>query len=139
MAAIDTLHRHGLNVYLSCVVGTPGESLEEARTTCEVTLKSMREGKTQFVAWNVLCPMPGTYFWEWGRKQGILSPEDTFDWSTLSVYADWLHSQFDSFSQWRQARVATNTVYLAEDTVPHRDLLDMLEEMDSLRSEIGEK
>ncbi|MBT3199916.1 MAG: B12-binding domain-containing radical SAM protein [Phycisphaerales bacterium] len=136
MTAIEVLHRHGLEVYLSCVLGTPGELLEEARATCEVTLQSMREGKVKFVAWNILCPMPGTYFWEWGRREGVLPQEDTFDWSRLSVYADWLHSRFNSFAEWRKARTRTNAVYLAEATLPQQELLDMLEKMDSLRAEI---
>lgn len=124
--AIDTLHRYGIPMGGSFIVGCPTETEEEARSTYEFVLRNIKNGKiSPHCAVNILSPMPGTKIWEDVMRAGVIDIEN-MDWKRLAVFASYRNSNIDNFDQWLRCRRENNSIYLAEDTLPQERLYELM-------------
>ena len=126
--ALDTLYEHGISPNCSFVIGWPGETEDEVRSTFEFIKRNAAEGKHPSKAVvNILMPMPGTPVWDHAVKTGIIK-EHGFDWNRLGVFASHQTTSAPSFSDWTDIRRENNSVYLNEDTVPQERLYKIMAE-----------
>lgn len=125
--AIDILHRHGFLVKCSFIVGAPTETEEDVRMTYDFIIKNISEGKLDakgnYV--NILMPLPGTPMWDHAIKAGLIDVQ-TMDWNRLTLYASYRNSTIDDFAGWVDARRRSNSIYLAEDTLPQERLYELM-------------
>ncbi len=77
-AAVETLHRHGLFVSGSFIIGTPDETEARVRETWRF-LKALPLAITDCY---ILLPYPGTPVWDEARARGLVGPN--MDWSRLT-------------------------------------------------------
>lgn len=130
--ALDTLHRHGIQVGVSCIVGCPTETEQEAVSTYEFILNNVMAGKlSPHCAVNILSPMPGTAVWEDAVRAGVCDPKG-MDWNRLSLFASYLNSNFGSVEEWIAHRQANDAVYLAEATLPQEQLYGIMRRYEPL-------
>jgi radical SAM superfamily enzyme YgiQ (UPF0313 family) len=78
--AVETLHRHGLNVTGFFVVGSPQETPEEI----ELTLDYVRTAPLYRAEAYLLTPLPGTQVWDYAVEHGLLNPDDV-PWERLYI------------------------------------------------------
>jgi len=78
--AVETFHRHGLNVTGFFVIGTPEETREEV----EQTLEYVRTAPLYRAETYLLTPLPGTPVWDYAVERGILDPEHV-PWDRLYI------------------------------------------------------
>lgn len=78
--AVETLHRHGLNVTGFFVIGAPQETREEV----EQTLEYVRTAPLYRAETYLLTPLPGTPVWDYATQRGLLDPEHV-PWDRLYI------------------------------------------------------
>jgi anaerobic magnesium-protoporphyrin IX monomethyl ester cyclase len=78
--AVETLHRHGLNVTGFFVIGSPMETREEI----EETLEFVRTAPLYRAEAYLLAPLPGTPVWTYALERGLLDP-DNVPWDRLYI------------------------------------------------------
>jgi anaerobic magnesium-protoporphyrin IX monomethyl ester cyclase len=78
--AVETLHRHGLNVTGFFVIGSPQETREEIRQTLEY----VRAAPLYRAEAYLLTPLPGTQVWDHAVEHGLLDP-DNVPWERLYI------------------------------------------------------
>jgi radical SAM superfamily enzyme YgiQ (UPF0313 family) len=78
--AVETFHRHGLNVTGFFVVGSP----EETRAEIEQTLDFVRSAPLYRAEAYLLTPLPGTRVWDDALERGLLDP-DNIPWDRLYI------------------------------------------------------
>lgn len=76
--AVETLHRHGINVHGTFIIGCPGETEEDIRKT-EAFIRKSRLSSFEVY---LLTPHPGTPIWSLAAEKGLVSND--MDWSRLS-------------------------------------------------------
>ncbi len=124
--ALDTLYNHGIRAGCSFIVGAPGETESEVRSTYEFAIKNILEGKLgPDCPVNIMMPLPGTELWDNALKSGILDIS-RMEWKRLSVFASYRHSKINNFKTWVEYRRKNNSVYLAEDTLPQERLYELM-------------
>ena len=79
--AVAALHREGIRVTASFIIGAPGETREEIRRTRAL----IRELPLAQAGVYRLVPLPGTPIWDEATRLGLVS--ETMDWSRLSMDA----------------------------------------------------
>jgi radical SAM superfamily enzyme YgiQ (UPF0313 family) len=82
--ALDMLSRHHLVVNCTYIVGTPGETEDEARETFEFVRRGFMAGTIAEAYCNIMCPLPGTPVWDAALRDGFVSED--MDWNRLSCY-----------------------------------------------------
>lgn len=90
--AVEILHRHGIHVHATFIIGEPQETLEQMRETYDF----VRRNPFSYVNFFALTPLPGTRVWNDAKARGLVS--DTMDWSRLSE-----HFEFD----WRKSIIVS--------------------------------
>lgn len=134
--AIDTLHKHGIDVRCSLIIGCPTELEEEVRSTYEFVLKNIKEKKiSPQSAVNILSPMPGTKIWNDQVTNGLIDIQN-MDWQRLAVFASYRNSNIEDFDQWLLHRRNNNSVYLAEDTLPQERLYELMSHYEKAMKEL---
>ena len=124
--ALDILHKHGIKVVCSFIVGIPSETESEVIATYEFITKNIFEGKLESCsAVNILSPMPGTKIWQDAINHGIVNNVD-FEWSRLAGFASYRSSNIDNLSEWIKYRMKNNSVYLNECTLPQSKLYEIM-------------
>ena len=88
--AIDLLHKYGIKVNPSIILGAPIETKEDILMTLRAVFSNMRDLKISSPAWGTLRPYPGTKIWDFAESIGIVSED--MDWDRFS---DW--SNFETF------------------------------------------
>jgi radical SAM superfamily enzyme YgiQ (UPF0313 family) len=78
--AVETLHRHGLNITGFFVIGAP----EETREEIEQTLEYVRTAPLYRAEAYLLTPLPGTPVWDYAIERGLLDP-DNVPWDRLYI------------------------------------------------------
>jgi radical SAM superfamily enzyme YgiQ (UPF0313 family) len=78
--AVDTFHRHGINVTGFFVIGSP----QETRAEIEQTLEFVRSAPLHRIEAYLLTPLPGTAVWEYALERGILDVNDV-PWEKLYI------------------------------------------------------
>jgi radical SAM superfamily enzyme YgiQ (UPF0313 family) len=78
--AVETLHRHGLNVTGFFVIGSPHETQEETQQT----LDFVRTAPLYRAEAYLLTPLPGTRVWDYALERGLLDP-DNVPWDRLYI------------------------------------------------------
>lgn len=127
--AIEMLHSRGFLVNASCVIGVPGETEDEVRQTYEMVLEQARLNRVSAAVFNILMPMPGTYYWDYAVTKGLINLDGgSFHWNQLRYYADPAVSHCKHFREWADKRVRNRSIYLNEDDLPHERLLALMEE-----------
>ena len=79
--ALDTLHRHGVSVGASMIIGAPVETFSDAMESLTFVEANAAAGKIDRLSAGLLSPMPGTRVWDEAMAQGVVS--ETMDWSLL--------------------------------------------------------
>jgi len=74
--AVDLSRRAGLNVRLSFMLGSPGETEDSLRRTVELAL----ELDPTFVQFNITVPYPGTEMFAWAEREGCLASRNWDDY-----------------------------------------------------------
>ncbi len=110
--AVDTLHRHGIVVHTTYIVGSPGETEAEARETFDFIYEHIAEGKIAEALCNIMCPLPGTKLWDAALSAGIVSHD--MEWSKLSHYTWTGGGNYNllSLDEWLEMREKNNGIYL---------------------------
>lgn len=75
--AVETLHRHGINVHGTFIIGCPGETEEDIRKTEAF----IRKSKLSSFEVYLLTPYPGTPIWSLAEEKGLVSND--MNWSRL--------------------------------------------------------
>ncbi len=129
--AIDIAYEHNLKVGCSFIVGCPTETEEDVRKTYRFILRNMIDGKlSTSPSINILMPMPGTKMWDYAISKGlILSP---IEWDHLSIFASYRDSSIREFSDWANCRLENRSIYMAEETLPEKRLLELMYKYDSV-------
>jgi radical SAM superfamily enzyme YgiQ (UPF0313 family) len=124
--AIDILHKHGLDVRGSLIVGCPSERARDVRQTFKFAVKNIKSSKiSPECAVNILSPMPGTQVWnEWILQNRI--DVQRLDWRKLSVFASYRNSEINDFDRWLDCRRENDSFYLAESTLPQENLYRLM-------------
>jgi anaerobic magnesium-protoporphyrin IX monomethyl ester cyclase len=78
--AVETFHRHGLNVTGFFVIGSP----EETGAEIEQTLEYVRTAPLYRAETYLLTPLPGTPVWEYAVERRLLDPENV-PWDRLYI------------------------------------------------------
>jgi len=81
--AIVTCRKHGIKVFGSLMLGSPGETLEDMKKTIEL-IDFMKENDVEGAWVFVTSPFPGTELWNYGVEKGLLN--DNFDFEYSSHY-----------------------------------------------------
>jgi radical SAM superfamily enzyme YgiQ (UPF0313 family) len=89
-SAIDTLHRHGLEVDLSIIYGSPGEEEEDFKATFSALESNYAQGKIKRWARGNLRPYPGTPIWDLGVQKGVVS--ENMGWDDFAASRDFYFS-----------------------------------------------
>jgi radical SAM superfamily enzyme YgiQ (UPF0313 family) len=76
--AIEILHRHGLFVSGSFIIGSPRETESQMMETYAF----LKEAPLAITDVNILIPYPGTPVWEYALGRGLVSED--MDWSRLT-------------------------------------------------------
>jgi radical SAM superfamily enzyme YgiQ (UPF0313 family) len=76
--AMATLHRHGLFVSGSFIIGSPEETEEQMMETYQLLKKS----PLAITDVNILMPFPGTPIWEYAVERGLVAND--MDWNRLT-------------------------------------------------------
>ena len=76
--AMEILHRHGLFVSGSFIIGSPHETASQMMETYEF----LRRAPLAITDVNILIPYPGTPIWEYALGRGLVS--NNMDWSRLT-------------------------------------------------------
>lgn len=127
-AALDILHKHGIPVVCSFIVGIPTETEEEVSATYDFIIRNILEKKLgSFSTVNILTPMPGTEIWNQAITQGIINASD-MEWSRLAGFASYRTSNIKSFPEWISHREKNRSIYLNEDTLPQGRLYEVMSE-----------
>jgi radical SAM superfamily enzyme YgiQ (UPF0313 family) len=109
--AVEILHRHGIHVHATFIIGEPRETLKQMQETYDF----VRRNPFALVSFFALTPLPGTRVWHDAKARGLVS--DTMDWSRLSE-----HFEFD----WRKSIIVS-------EVVSRRDIRRMYLKMRRLR------
>jgi radical SAM superfamily enzyme YgiQ (UPF0313 family) len=120
------LSDQGFGVGIGIVFGAPSETEEDVVQTFELTQGLLKRGVITSIAYNVLMPMPGTYYWNEALKMGLVAESNDFDWNKLSVFADSRFSTCGSFDNWVKERRKRNSVYLNESFLPEKKLFEIM-------------
>jgi hypothetical protein len=79
--AVDLAWAAGMDVGLSFIKGSPGESLRDVFETYDFVLRNVRARKIDQAAVNDLVPFPGTEVWDLAKARGLVS--ETMNWDEL--------------------------------------------------------
>ena len=72
--AVELLHKYDIPINASFIIGTPGETVDDAYLNCQFVLENLE--KFSFVAGGILRIFPGTKFWQDALAKGIISEND---------------------------------------------------------------
>jgi len=78
--AIKIMKKFGLNIGASFIIGSPDETKDEILETLSF-IKNNNIASTSNIY--ILTPLPGTYFWEYALKRGLVSED--MDWKKLNI------------------------------------------------------
>ncbi len=81
--AVDLCYRFGIDLNLSFIIGTPGETEEDLKKTIDFIEKN--EKKMQAIEIFVLMPYPGTPLWKMCLEKGLVSED--MDWDLFRTKA----------------------------------------------------
>lgn len=135
--AANMLHKFGFKVYLSVVIGTPTETKEELLETYRLTMDLLEKGIVFDIAYNILTPMPGTYYWDMAIKEKLVEESNDFNWNKLSIFADFKYSNLENIDEWLQERKNRKSIYLNENFVPEAELLEIIHKYAIRRANIS--
>ncbi len=124
--AARTLANNGIAVGIGIVFGAPTETEEDVIATYELTHKLLKYRFIADVSYNILMPMPGTFYWQEALKQNLVEESNHYDWNKLSVFADYHNSNCGSLDAWIDERRRRKSVYLNEDHLPETRLLEIM-------------
>ncbi len=89
--AVELLHKHDIPINASFIIGTPGETIDDAYLSCQFVLENLE--KFCYVDGGILRIFPGTKFWQDAVAKGIihendmrgivLDPEDIDGWKFM--------------------------------------------------------
>ena len=137
--ALNILKKFHIPVCCSFILGTPGETEQEARLTLDTILEVVSAGKLIEPHLNVLMPMPNTIFWKQAEQQGLLSSDNNMQWSRLRYYASYLDSTFETPEEWAQARLNNKSIYLNEEYLKEEILLGLIVDYEKKIKNMREK
>jgi radical SAM superfamily enzyme YgiQ (UPF0313 family) len=84
---IDLLAKHHMGCHYSFIVGMPGETLDDVRSTAELMLYIMDNHKEGSFTPGRYSPYPGTPLYDKAVEMGFKPPQKTEDWCVL-VWSD---------------------------------------------------
>ena len=81
--AVERASANGMNAYGYLIVGSPGETVEDARMTLDFARNYLGDN------WQVslLTPLPGTPAWDEALAKGLVDPN--MDWGALNANYRW--------------------------------------------------
>mgnify|MGYP001558783041 CR=1 FL=1 len=124
--AINTIHKHGIKVGCSFIVGSPTETEDDVRNTYEFILKNiLNEKLPPICSVNIMMPMPGTEMWNYAVKSNIIDLKN-MHWENLAIFASYRDSRIKNFDAWLECRKKNNSIYMAEDTLPQERLYELM-------------
>jgi len=77
--AVDILHRHGIHVHASFIIGESDETLDQMMQT----YRFIKDNPFSLVNIYVLMPLPGTPVWHEAKARGLVT--DDMDWDLLNT------------------------------------------------------
>lgn len=106
----------GLHPHVTCMVGYPWETLEEAQATVEFTKSLFRKGYIKTLQATVIIPYPGTELFRQCRESGWLLTEnwDEYDMREPVMKSPIPHDQILSLTQGMYQSALTPTFVLRE-------------------------
>ncbi len=81
--AIDLCVRHGIDLNLSFIIGTPGETPKDLNMTIDFIDKNRK--KMQGIEIFIVLPYPGTPIWNLAKRRGLVS--ENMDWDLFRTRA----------------------------------------------------
>jgi len=82
--AVAVLRRHDIRINGFFIIGTPIDTVQDIRETYDF----VHDNLIDFFSVHPLTPFPGTPLWTWCRKKGLVSEDETMDWSLLNLRID---------------------------------------------------
>lgn len=125
--AVDTLNKHGLFVGLSMIIGCPGETETDVRSSYDFVVRNSEAGKVSSIAtgFNILSPMPHTKVWSDAVNKGLIT--DDFEWHRLAVWAWYRSMRVKSLEEWINIRRRNSSIYMGDMLAEERLFELMLE------------
>lgn len=84
--AVDILRKRDISIGANFILGAPVETTEDIEATYQF-IKSNAENLDR-LSFGPLFPIPGTPFWEYAKRRGIVSEDDSMDWKRLRFDPD---------------------------------------------------
>ena len=78
----------GLDPHLTCMVGYPWETLQEAKNTVKLVTDLFKKGQIETMQATICMPYPGTKLFEEAKKEGWLK---TLDWDEYDMRKPIMH------------------------------------------------
>lgn len=72
--AVELLHKYDIPINASFIIGTPGETVDDAYLNCQFVLENLE--KFSYVDGGILRIFPGTKFWQDAIGKGIITESD---------------------------------------------------------------
>lgn len=120
-SAIDMLSKAGINIGLTFIIGTPGESVKDLDKLYAFIDKNAE--KILDIEINPMLTFPGTPLWIYAKEKGFVSKD--MDWDRLDDTAVLLTFNFDKY------------IYLNEDRVSRKTFFKYVEKLKDLYKKIN--
>ncbi len=124
-AALDQLHRHGIQSICSFIVGHFDETESDVLATYNFLLENYGQGKISGHDMNILTPLPKTPLWDWARKHGYVT-EDNFAWNRLRYAAVRSNNLNGDIRQWAEGRARNQSIYLNGHHIPLERMYEII-------------
>jgi len=125
LRAIQLLNKFNIPVCCSFILGVPGEREEDVHKTYRLILDLIGTQRIVEAHVNILMPMPNTEVWRQMERTGLIK-QDSLRWSRLRYYASYLDTTFENPEDWACARLKNDSIYLNEDYLKEKRLLDLI-------------
>ena len=120
--ALELLYKYNIKTGGYFIVGTPGETEEALIDTFNFIIDNINNNKLYRAGVTILHPLPGTYYWEYAKKRGLVS--DYMDWGKLANMA--LETiPGAKYQQWRSYKEGYS-IYMNNDVMPEKKFYDLL-------------